>query len=245
MCSHKTTATLKFSMKYLKVLFSLFALLNFGPLFGQSTTTVVGKVVDKKTHAPLDYSNVRFKGNLTGVHADSLGNFKISTTQKVKALVVSYLGYLTTEVPIQYGLDNKNVLVELKPLDITLKEVVVKPGKKKKHREIDTTAMYVWHKVVIHKDENRSTNINNYYYKEYSKLDYDALNPSQKFLNNNFFKPYKYFFERPDTTADGRTVIPLFLQEDYLENLVPQKAAAPGKRYTLPQNIGPAQSHFC
>ncbi len=204
-------------MKYQKALFSLFALLNSALLFGQSPTTVEGKVIDKKTRAPLDYANVRFKGILTGVHTDSVGNFKITTTTKVKTLVGSYLGYQTTEVPIQYGVSNKNIVIELRPLDIDLKEVVVKPGKKKKHREIDTTAMYVWHKVVIHKDENRPTNINNYYYKEYSKLDYDVLNPSQKFLNNSFFKPYKYFFEKPDTTADGRTIIPLFLQEDYLE----------------------------
>src|SRR5580698_3262908 len=151
-------------MKQSIVIFSfVVALFNFASLSGQNPTVAEGRVIDNKTHAPIDYANIRFKGNLSGVHADSLGYFKISTSQKTKTLVVSSLGYQSAEVPIQSGAVNKNMVVELKSLDITLKEVVVKPGKGKKRREIDTTAMYVWHNVVIHKDQNKATQINNYY----------------------------------------------------------------------------------
>lgn len=185
-------------------------------LSGHAQTTVVeGRVTDKNTHQPMDYANVRFKGSLSAIRTDSAGYFRISTSQKVKAIVVSYLGYQSSEVPVQPGISN-HVDVQLKPQNIELSELIVRPHRKKK-REIDTTALYIYHHVVENKDFNKATTFDSYHFDEYTKMVYSVENPNKRFLDARVFRPYKFFFEKIDSTEKGRPFIPLFLQESYLE----------------------------
>jgi hypothetical protein len=107
--------------------------------------------------------------------------------------------------------------VELSPKDVNLKEVIVKPKKRKKGREIDTAALFIFHAVVRHKEFNRAEAIDSFHYKEYSKMIYSVLNPNEKFLHARFFKPYNFFFEKADSTLEGKRYFPMFLQEQLKE----------------------------
>jgi len=180
----------------------------------QTATVVEGRVTDKNTNEGLDYASVRFKGSLGGVKTDTAGYYKISTTQKVKSVVVSYLGYQNLELPVQPG--NNHLDFKMKSQNINLKELVVKPTKKRK-KEIDTTAMYIYRHVVANKDYNKATTIGSYHYDEYTKMVWSYENPKQKVVNSGVFKPYKFFFTGVDTSAEGRPFIPLFMEEDYKE----------------------------
>ena len=105
-----------------------------------------------------------------------------------------------------------------------LSDIIVKPPKRKRKREIDTAAMYLFHQVVLHKEGNKASAIDGYYYKEYTKLNYSDLNPSEKFLHAKIFKPYRFFFEKIDSTTEpGNRFIPIFLQEDFRETYYRKK----------------------
>jgi hypothetical protein len=209
-------------MKCFKFSLLLFSTILYKSLFSQTTTIVEGRIIDGKTNAPLEFANIRFKGNLGGVRSDTAGYYKISTTNRPKTIVISYLGYETKDTAIQAGKSN-HIDIRLNPLNVNLKEVIVKPPKRKKKREIDTAALYVFHHVVANKERNRASGINNYHYKEYTKMVWSVLNPTKRFLNARFFRPYRYFFEKKDTDETGRIFIPMFVQEDYMETYYRKK----------------------
>ncbi len=201
-------------MKPAKIFFLFYFLCCSWVSFSQVVTVVEGKVTDQTTHEPLDYASIRFKGSFSGVKTDTAGYFKISTTGKVKSLLITYLGYQNTEIPVQPGANH--IDVQLKSQNINLKELVVKPGKRKK-KEIDTTAMYIYRHVVANKDFYKATTIGSYHYNEYTKMVYSYGNPSQKVVTAGVFKPYKFFFEKVDTSENGMPFIPLFVEEEFKE----------------------------
>jgi hypothetical protein len=210
-------------MKVVSGIFVLLLTCIYSFLFAQAPATIAeGIVRDKKTHQPLEAANVRFKGSLAAVLTDSTGYYKLSTILRPRAVVASYLGYEAAEMPIIPGKKNE-IDIELKGQNVNLKEIVIKPPKRKKKREIDTTALYIYHHVVDNKEFNRATAIDSYYYKEYTKMAWSVLNPTKRFLQARFFKPYRFFFEKPDTNQEGRVFIPLFLEEDYLETYYRKK----------------------
>lgn len=190
-------------------------------LTAQVQTVVEGTVIDKKTKLPVEFANIRFKGAFQGTRTDSAGNFKIASNQKVSSLIVSFVGYKLKETPIEVGKKSK-LTIELTPTNLSLNEIVIKPKKTRK-REIDTTALYIYHKVVEHKDENKASNISSYHYNEYTKMAYSLLNPTRKITNAGIFKPYKFFFDRVDTSDKGQAFIPIFLQEDLRETWYKRK----------------------
>ena len=118
-------------MNVIKTSFLIAVLLLSLTGFAQTTTIVEGRVIDRTTHQPMDYANIRFKGSLSAIRTDTAGYYKVSTTQKVKAIVVSYLGYQSSEFPIQMGVTN-HIDVQLKPQNIELSELIVRPHRKKK-----------------------------------------------------------------------------------------------------------------
>ena len=64
----------------------------------QAVQQIKGKVVDK-TGESIIGANVVVKGTTTGVISDINGNFSIDA-EKVSTLVISYIGYRSTEVKV-------------------------------------------------------------------------------------------------------------------------------------------------
>lgn len=60
---------------------------------------ITGTVVDAEDGEPLPGANVVLKGTNTGASADLDGKFRLEVPQNTGTLVVSYLGYINTEVP--------------------------------------------------------------------------------------------------------------------------------------------------
>jgi TonB-dependent starch-binding outer membrane protein SusC len=89
--------------------------------FGQGTP-VRGKVKDAKTGEPLIGASVKFIGAQGGAVTDETGSFIIRPPDNVKALEVSYTGYVT----IRHDLDgSKNIQIKLQVNEMLLNEVVV------------------------------------------------------------------------------------------------------------------------
>ncbi len=83
---------------------------------------VTGKVTDSQTGEPIAGVNVVVKGTTTGTMTDVSGNFSLNVPDKNAALVFSFVGYATQEIPLE-GRTSLNV--SLVSETVGLEEVVV------------------------------------------------------------------------------------------------------------------------
>lgn len=187
-------------------------ILAFQFSFSQTVTEIFGKVIDAATKEPMSYVNVRLHGSLKATLTDPKGEYNIRTNEKVDTIIFSYLGYKTRSIAIKKGA-SQQLNIEMGSDDIMLKEVTVNVGKKKRKREIDTAANYVFYQVIKHKPENRIDAIPQYKYECYERTLFSLVNPPWKILNWKIFKPFRFIFKNTDTTAAGRTYIPGMLKE--------------------------------
>jgi hypothetical protein len=182
--------------------------------FGQSIQ-ITGSVVDATTKLPIDFANIRFSESNTGALTDSTGKFVMATNNRPFRIKISAIGY-KTQVYTLPGKSLDNILIELKPTNIELQEVTIKPTKRRK-REIDTTALYLLKQVQFYKQQNNSKGIATYKFHEHTKLIISLLNVPDKFVNSRAIKPFRFFFDFPDTTMSGKKFYPLLMQEEYNE----------------------------
>lgn len=182
----------------------------------QTNTEVYGKVIDANTKEPIDYVTVQYKGTVRATLTDPKGEYRLRAIEKVDTLVFSYLGYKTRYVPIKRGVVQE-LNIEMGSEGLQLKEITIDAGKKKRKREIDTTANYVFYQVIKNKDKNREGAINSYRYDAYEKLSISLLNPAQKLLNMKILRPFSFAFKNTDTTEEGSVFIPGVMRETVSE----------------------------
>ena len=96
-------------------------LLTVSTSMGQTGTLFTGKVSDEKSQ-PLPGVTVLLKGTSNGTTTDATGTFRLSVSGRNATLVVSYVGYVTQEIPLtnQTAID-----ISLVPDNKTLNEIVV------------------------------------------------------------------------------------------------------------------------
>lgn len=215
-----------------------YKLLIIGAVFLQlsvfaQTTEIRGRVLDGKTKEPLSYTNVRIKGTITGTTTDEGGFYFLRTPEKSDSIVFSYLGYPTKTIRIQRGA-TQELNVELGSEDISLNQVIVKAGKRKKY--IDTTANFVYAQVRDNRNKNREKNIDSYSLEEYNKSVVGLLNPNAKFLNWKIFKPFRFAFENKDTFEEGKVFLRAIMKED-LVDVYYRKKPEGLRRYTKATQI--------
>jgi TonB-dependent starch-binding outer membrane protein SusC len=115
---------------FTKIIMMLF-MIAFFDLKAQ-TTTLTGKVNDEFGE-PLIGANVTQKGTTNGTLVDSKGNFSLKVAQGQKVIVVSFIGYVTQEVPFE---GKTEISVALKEDAKSLDEVVVVGYGVKNRRDI-------------------------------------------------------------------------------------------------------------
>lgn len=86
-------------MKRLFLLISLLCLATGMDIYAQQNFPVSGKVVDEK-NAPLIGVAVIEKGTLNGTETNLDGKFTISVASQNSVLIISYMGYITREIPV-------------------------------------------------------------------------------------------------------------------------------------------------
>lgn len=101
--------------------FGLLLLLCLIPLWGFAQNITVKGIVKDNFGEPIIGANVTEKGTTNGMITDLDGNFSL-TVQKNSTLVISYIGYVTQEIPIK---GNANLNITLKEDSKALEEVVV------------------------------------------------------------------------------------------------------------------------
>ncbi|HEY9342619.1 MAG TPA: TonB-dependent receptor [Hanamia sp.] len=84
--------------------------------------TVKGTIRDGSNGKPLEGATIAVKGSSESTISDVQGNFSISVPGNNSVLVISYVGYVTREIPVG---DKTNINIELQPTSAELNQVVV------------------------------------------------------------------------------------------------------------------------
>ena len=189
----------------------LLILLVFFVQYASSQTKVGGVVVDE-TGEPVSFANVLFKGSSEGTITNDNGRFYMESENSHAALVVSFIGYETKEIPLnaKVNYDMNVVLVESSE---QLNEVVVYVGKtdKKNNPAIDILKK-IWSK----KRSNGVHMFKQYHYDKYEKVEFDLNTIDSALMKSKVFKGLEFVFKDLDTSRiTGKTYLPIFLNETF------------------------------
>jgi hypothetical protein len=167
------------------------------------TTVVKGRVLDKKTWQSIPFANIQFTGTSVGAIADTSGDFQLITTKKVTDIKVSFIGYQNKIVPIESGKKN-NLTIYLEEQGVELSGVEIKYKGNPAEMLIDSVRKY--------RLENDMKRRASYETEAYVKTKFSLYKISEKFKNNDFFKPFRFMFENPDT-VNGELYYPFLMVE--------------------------------
>ena len=168
------------------ILFFIFVLNT--NMYGQKTT-VRGAITDAKTGESIPFVNVFFEGTNIGKTTDFNGQYFIETTDSVKRLRFSNLGYKTEFRDIKYG-ESQIVSLKLSLEAKELKAVTVK-GDKQRYRNKNNPAVDLIRKVIDKKKENRKDQIGSFEYGKYEKVQFALSNITEKFKNKKYLKQFQ------------------------------------------------------
>ena len=171
-------------------------------------TRVKGTVKDASTKETMPFVNLLFKGTTIGTSTDINGVYELQAQRACDTLLVSFMGYKTQKIFIQRNKSNEiNIL--LQPENITLREVVIRPGENPAHR--------IMREVIEHKKDNNPEKVKTYQYEVYNKIQFDLNNFKEDFTKKKLFKPFDFVFTYADTTEDGKPYLPIAFTETYAE----------------------------
>lgn len=182
----------------------LLLVLPFEPVVAQ-VTKVRGKITDATTGEPMPFVNVYFKGTTVGATSDLDGFYSLEARNATDTIVASSVGYAVARKMI---LKNRyqEINFALLPNTTNLAEVVIVAG--------ENPAEIILRKVIEKKPDNNRDKLEYYEYEAYNKIQLDANNLSEKFMNRKILKPFRFIFDYVDTSSiNGKTYLPMFLSE--------------------------------
>ena len=178
----------------------------------QELTRIWGIVEDATTQEPLPFVNVSFDGTTQGTVSSSDGKFYMETTTATPRLKASFIGYEPQVISIQVG-ESQRIVFKLKETSLELENVTV-TGKKLKYRNKNNPAVALMKKVIEHREENRTENLDFVEYDKYEKVEFDFNNITQKFRDKKLMKNFQMVFDYVDTSeVNGKTYLPIYLRE--------------------------------
>lgn len=110
-----------FFIKKVRILFSLFLLFGVFVTTGQSQRLVTGTVISSEDGDLLPGASVVEKGTTNGTSTDFDGKFSLNVSSNATTLVISFIGFVTQEVPIT----SNNLTISLMTDANALEEIVV------------------------------------------------------------------------------------------------------------------------
>ena len=191
-------------MKYLLLFLYFDLILSIGS-FAQETSWLYGRIMNGFTKEPIGYSTARWKIAKTGVISDSIGIFKIQTSNFPKdTLIIEFVGFEAEKYPInKYTKDTSTYILErIKQID----EVLVKSKFNKGIRW--------WKQVVINKSINNPYQHLFYSAELYNKLELDLNNVKRESFNNvKMLKQFSFILDNIDSITESKPFLPIFLTE--------------------------------
>ncbi|MCC8152731.1 MAG: DUF5686 and carboxypeptidase regulatory-like domain-containing protein [Tannerellaceae bacterium] len=176
--------------------------------------TVTGIVTDSITGEALPYVAVLLEGTTTGSQTDDDGAFTITTTSNARTLRVSYLGYAEKRVSFTPG-RNMPLRIELAPTNITLSDVIVRPGKERYSKKENPAVIFV-RNIIKSRESNNPRNADYFTYDHYEKMIFamNDFNPKPK-ADSTKTGRFDFLVEFIDTLDMGRTILPVSEKERF------------------------------
>lgn len=195
--------------KYIKS-FLLFLLL--GCCISVSAQNIQGVVTDSLTNEPIPYLSVFYEGKGVGSITDNDGNYKVETRKGWNKLTFSVVGYVTKVVNIIPGV-TKNLNVRMRPDDIMLDEVVVKP-KREKYSRKNNPAVELMKKVIAHKKNNKLSENDYYQYNKYQKITMSLNDVTPEMLEKGMYKKMPFLKDQIELCEEtNKFILPISVDE--------------------------------
>ena len=195
--------------KYIKS-FLLFLLL--GCCISVSAQNIQGVVTDSLTNEPIPYLSVFYEGKGVGSITDNDGNYKVETRKGWNKLTFSAVGYVTKVVNIIPGV-TKNLNVRMRPDDIMLDEVVVKP-KREKYSRKNNPAVELMKKVIAHKKNNKLSENDYYQYNRYQKITMSLNDVTPEMLEKGMYKKMPFLKDQIELCEEtNKFILPISVDE--------------------------------
>ena len=195
--------------KYIKS-FLLFLLL--GCCISVSAQNIQGVVTDSLTNDPIPYLSVFYEGKGVGSITDNDGHYKVETRKGWNKLTFSAVGYVTKVVNIIPGV-TKNLNVRMRPDDIMLDEVVVKP-KREKYSRKNNPAVELMKKVIAHKNNNKLSENDYYQYNKYQKITMSLNDVTPEMLEKGMYKKMPFLKDQIELCEEtNKFILPISLDE--------------------------------
>ena len=195
--------------KYIKS-FLLFLLL--GCCISVSAQNIQGVVTDSLTNEPIPYLSVFYEGKGVGSITDNDGNYKVETRKGWNKLTFSAVGYVTKVVNIIPGV-TKNLNVRMRPDDIMLEEVVVKP-KREKYSRKNNPAVELMKKVIAHKKNNKLSENDYYQYNKYQKITMSLNDVTPEMLEKGMYKKMPFLKDQIELCEEtNKFILPISVDE--------------------------------
>ena len=172
-------------------------------------TKVSGYVYDINNE-PVAYANVIFKGSSQGTITNEDGKFYMESDSDWETLSVSFIGYITQEIPLP-NKSNYNLKAVLEEETAQLDQVVIVAGKQPKK---NNPAIDILRKIWEHKRRNGLRKFDQYEYDKYEKIEFDLNTIDSSLMKSRIFKGMEFVFESVDTSnVTGKTYLPIFVNE--------------------------------
>ena len=195
--------------KYIKS-FLLFLLL--GCCISVSAQNIQGVVTDSLTNEPIPYLSVFYEGKGVGSITDNDGNYKVETRKGWNKLTFSAVGYVTKVVNIIPGV-TKNLNVRMRPDDIMLDEVVVKP-KREKYSRKNNPAVELMKKVIAHKKNNKLSENDYYQCNKYQKITMSLNDVTPEMLEKGMYKKMPFLKDQIELCEEtNKFILPISVDE--------------------------------
>lgn len=195
--------------KYIKS-FLLFLLL--GCCISVSAQNIQGVVTDSLTNEPIPYLSVFYEGKGVGSITDNDGNYKVETRKGWNKLTFSAVGYVTKVVNVIPGV-TKNLNVRMRPDDIMLDEVVVKP-KREKYSRKNNPAVELMKKVIAHKKNNKLSENDYYQYNKYQKITMSLNDVTPEMLEKGMYKKMPFLKDQIELCEEtNKFILPISVDE--------------------------------
>ena len=195
--------------KYIKS-FLLFLIL--GCCFTISAQNIQGVVTDSLTNEPIPYLSVFYEGKGVGGITDNDGHYSVETRKGWNKLTFSAVGYVTKVVNIIPGV-TKTMNVKMRPDDIMLDEVVVKP-KREKYSRKNNPAVELMKKVIAHKNNNKLSENDYYQYNKYQKITMSLNDVTPEMLEKGMYKKMPFLKDQIEHCEEtNKFILPISVDE--------------------------------
>lgn len=156
--------------------------------------------------------SVFYEGKGVGSITDNDGHYKVETRKGWNKLTFSAVGYVTKVVNIIPGV-TKNLNVRMRPDDIMLDEVVVKP-KREKYSRKNNPAVELMKKVIAHKNNNKLSENDYYQYNKYQKITMSLNDVTPEMLEKGMYKKMPFLKDQIELCEEtNKFILPISVDE--------------------------------